>query len=398
MPEIDSAPGNTLMIVTIAPARFHHFDLARQLIKHHSLRRFYVGYPVFQLRKHGFSDARTVTFPWVATPYMALGRWGLLSRLSKRIFERLIPWTLDIFAALTMPPCDALIALSQSGLRAGIRVRKRGGVYVCDRGSTHIRFQNDILHQEFRRWGEEFPGIDSWMIEREEAEYSAADVITVPSSFVYRSFIERGVPATKLRCIPYGGDLGNFSPSGVPEAASLDVLFVGQICFRKGVPDLLDAFARVKHPNKRLRLAGGTHPEMRRFLDRQPPPPNVEFLGHVPHAELKKLMSVSHVLVLPSVEEGLALVMAQAMACGCPVIASVNSGAEDLFEDGEHGFIVPIRSPGIIAERLQRFADEPGLREKMGGAALARVRALGGWDTYGDEMIRVLTDFIDRHQ
>ena len=68
-------------------------------------------------------------------------------------------------------------------------------------------------------------------------------------------------------------------------------------------------------------------------------------------------MSSSHVLVLPSVEEGLALVQAQAMACGCPLISSTNTGGEDLFSDGVEGFLVPIRSPEAIAERLQQLAD-----------------------------------------
>ena len=58
-------------------------------------------------------------------------------------------------------------------------------------------------------------------------------------------------------------------------------------------------------------------------------------------------MSRSHVMVLPSIEEGLALVQAQALACGCPVIGTRHTGAEDLFSDGNEGFIVPIRNSRI---------------------------------------------------
>ena len=71
----------------------------------------------------------------------------------------------------------------------------------------------------------------------------------------------------------------------------------------------------------------------------------MEFLGVVGQERLAELMSTSHVMVLPSIEEGLALVQGQAMACGCPVIASTNTGAEDLFTDGVEGFVVPIRDP-----------------------------------------------------
>ena len=68
----------------------------------------------------------------------------------------------------------------------------------------------------------------------------------------------------------------------------------------------------------------------------------------MPQDRLAAIMSSSHVMILPSIEEGLALVQAQAMACGCPLISSTNTGGEDLFSDGVEGFVVPIRSPEAI--------------------------------------------------
>jgi len=105
-------------------------------------------------------------------------------------------------------------------------------------------------------------------------------------------------------------------------------------------------------------------------------------------------MSSSHVMVLPSVEEGLALVQAQAMACGCPLISSTNTGGEDLFTDGVEGFVVPIRSPEAIAARLQQLADDPALRQRMSEAALARVRQIGGWHQYGEAWAKLLRELI----
>jgi glycosyltransferase involved in cell wall biosynthesis len=105
-------------------------------------------------------------------------------------------------------------------------------------------------------------------------------------------------------------------------------------------------------------------------------------------------MSRSHVLALASVEEGLALVQGQAMACGCPVVATMATGAEDLFTDGVEGFIVPDRDAAALAGRLQQLADDPALRGRMSAAALARVKHLGGWDRYGelwDELLHTLT-------
>jgi len=77
------------------------------------------------------------------------------------------------------------------------------------------------------------------------------------------------------------------------------------------------------------------------------------------------------------------------MACGLSVIATPNTGAEDLFTDGVEGFIVPIRDPKAIREKVQWMLDNPMKRQEMGEAALQRVQQLGGWDAYGDRCLAV---------
>ena len=73
------------------------------------------------------------------------------------------------------------------------------------------------------------------------------------------------------------------------------------------------------------------------------------------------------------------------MACGCPVVATKATGAENLFTDGVEGFIINDRDTDALADRLQRLADDPALRQQMSAAALERVQHLGGWNTYGDK-------------
>ncbi len=122
---------------------------------------------------------------------------------------------------------------------------------------------------------------------------------------------------------------------------------------------------------------------MKTVLDRLPQQ-SVELLGALPQEQLAHLMSTSHVMVLPSIEEGLALVQGQALACGCPVLCSTNTGGEDLFTSGVEGFVVPVRDVEALTDRMQRLADDPALQSQMSEAALHRVRLLGGWDDYGD--------------
>jgi glycosyltransferase involved in cell wall biosynthesis len=297
-------------------------------------------------------------------------------------------WTLK-----RIPPCDAFIAISGAGLKTGRLVQQRGGKFICDRGSSHQRYQEQLVADEYRRWDVERPISDIRDTLREEQIYETADAITVPSRFAARSFIESGVPAEKLRVIPYGVRLERFTRTGEPPTDRFQVLFAGSVALRKGVPYLLEAFAKLRHPAKRLRIAGTVHPDLKTVLDRLPRE-NVEFLGSVKQDTLAQLMSTSHVMVLPSLEEGLALVQGQALACGCPVLCSTNTGGEDLFTDGVEGFIVPIRDVDALTEKMQQLADDPALQSKMSEAALRRVQSIGGWKDYGDQWETVLSDLI----
>ena len=90
----------------------------------------------------------------------------------------------------------------------------------------------------------------------------------MPSEFARRSFTEMGVPANKVVKIPYGVLLSRFRPSRPPSTDTFDVLFAGTVCLRKGVPYLLQAFQMLKHPRKRLRIAGTVDPETLAVLER----------------------------------------------------------------------------------------------------------------------------------
>jgi glycosyltransferase involved in cell wall biosynthesis len=202
-----------------------------------------------------------------------------------------------------------------------------------------------------------------------------------------------GVPAEKVHKIPYGVRLDRFRPVAEPPKDRFEVLFVGAVSLQKGIPYLLQAFAQLKHPQKRLRIVGGLSREMGPILPRLPQD-NVEFVGHVRQDRLAAIMSSSHVMVLASVQDGFGMVLSQAMACACPVICSTNTGGPDLVTEGREGFIVPTRSPEAIAGRLQQIAEDRALRQRMGEAALARVRHIGGWQEYGDGWVDLLYRLI----
>lgn len=102
--------------------------------------------------------------------------------------------------------------------------------------------------------------------------------------------------------------------------------------------------------------------------------------------------------MLPSVEEGLALVQAQALACGCPVICTPNTGGEDIFRDGEAGFVVPVRNALAIVDRLERLAGDVRLAQEMRVNAVKTVAGMGGWTAYGDSWAEFLKSVVQRGQ
>jgi len=363
---------------------YHHFELAHQLQRRNHLRRIYSTWPWARLRREGLPRKFVRTNPLVHTLDTLLRSTPIYSPALSGHFNQWVSDSFDAWLYRHIEPCDALIAISGAGLTTGPLVQSRGGKFICDRGSTHQRFQNQIMVDEYQQWGIPYAKPPDHILRREEALYALADAITVPSHVALRSFLEMGVPVEKLYVIPYGVRLDKFTPIKPPPTDSFEVLFAGQISLRKGIPYLLQAFTRLRHPRAHLTLAGAVQDDLRPMLAVLPTT-NVTFTGSIPQPELARLMSRSHVLALPSIEEGLALVQGQAMACGCPVIATAATGAEDLFTDGIEGFIIPSRDPNTLADRLQLLADDPALQARLSAAALARVKHLGGWDHYGDQ-------------
>jgi glycosyltransferase involved in cell wall biosynthesis len=104
------------------------------------------------------------------------------------------------------------------------------------------------------------------------------------------------------------------------------------------------------------------------------------YLGSLPQRRLAALFQQTDVFVFPTLMEGMGLSLLEAMSAGVPVITT-DRGTGDLVRDGIEGFMVPIRDPHAIAEKLALLRDRPDLRAAMGRAA--RMRALAfTWERY----------------
>jgi len=201
-------------------------------------------------------------------------------------------------------------------------------------------------------------------------EIATADHIIVPSDFVRMTLREHPAINATIDVIPYGAPPANSAAlAGRTRAPKLRLLYVGHLSQRKGVSYLFDAMRRLQGAAT-LTLIG--------------PKPDVEcvalsaalkrhnWLGTMPHGRVLEIMAQHDVFLFPTLFEGLALVVLEAMAHGLPVITTPNSGAEDFIDDGKDGFMVPIRDADAIVARVLELAGDGDRLVSMSAAALKK--------------------------
>jgi glycosyltransferase involved in cell wall biosynthesis len=223
----------------------------------------------------------------------------------------------------------------------------------------------------------------------ELSEYEAADLLLVPSEYARRTFVDRGVPADKLVLHQYGYDVERFfaAPDGRAPAADrpFTAIFVGRCEPRKGLHHALRAWVDSGAAGDgRFVICGAFEPGYREALQPLVEHPSVEVHGFV--ADPASLMREADVFVLPSVEEGSALVTYEAKACGCVLLVSEAAGAR--CEHGVDGFV---HAPGDVAaltEHLRALHRDPVLLARLRAAAIETSRA-SSWAAAGEQLASI---------
>ncbi len=354
---------------------FHAFRLAEQLERRGLLQRLVTTHR--PLRGEQIPNERLVANIVPEILMRGPRRFGLRWEIG----DYLKAVSFDRWAVRHVRDCDLLVGFALFSLLSSRAARASGAHTVLERGSTHILTQQALLAEEHQRWGAEAPPVDRRLLARQLEEYEEAEYIAVPSRFVLESFLAHGFPRERIVHVPYGVHLDQFTAGATP-GRPFRIVAVG-LSLRKGTPYLLDAVARLNVPDVELWLVGAVPAGQRAMLDRARVP--FRHLGGLSQAELARVYRDASVFVLPSVEEGLALVILEAMASGLPVVVTPNTGAEDIVTHGREGLIVPARDAGALADALlELYEDEP--RRRAMGEAAARTAASWGWDVYGDRI------------
>ena len=242
--------------------------------------------------------------------------------------------------------------------------RRDGQIRLLVRASSHIRTQRDLLEQEIDRTGIATTTPSSWRIDREETEYELADRVEVPSTFVKNSFLDRGFPTENLVTLQLGVRAQTFAPSRgaverrlkrIERGEPLRVLFVGAISLRKGFWDFASVARTLNNQGFIFRAVGPTESTMRDFANEHSD--CIELRSASPEMDLAKEYEWADIFLLPTIEDGFAVVLVQAQAAGLPIIATTNCAAPDIIREGKDGWIVPIRDPDACIQRLSWCRD-----------------------------------------
>jgi len=374
---------NSPRVAIAAHGRYHAFDLARELHRMGHLARLTTTYPAFAVRRFVPASASLRT-----VPALGLWRWAHARAAVIPSPDPGLAKAFARFAARTLPDgADLLVGWSAGILEAIAPAHDRGMSVIVERGSTHISHQAETLEEEYRSFRLAPPTTAPETIERELAEYQAADAIVTPSRFAAETFAVRGIDPAKVHVNPLGVDMTRFEAAERPNRDRPTILFVGRVGLRKGVPWLLRGFAPLAG-RARLRLVGPVEPGMERILSGEPTT-GVDVTGPLHGDALRAAFAEADIFCLPSIEEGFALAILEAMSAGLPVVATEATGCGEAVDDGTEGLVVPVRDAAAVTGALTTLVEDAARRCAMGDAARNRIVREFGWDRYGARALAI---------
>jgi len=343
--------------VIALPGHNSYYDyLALALHKHELLRFIAMG---TRRGVAGLPDEFTRLNPAIGlATYIAAKTLPQFSAESFRC--RLYPW-FDHWVKRQLHPGDHIISSYAYANECFKWVRANGGKTFLDSGNSHPENFWKILSEEQRRQNCPYPPVPEHYYRREMAMMEHVDYVMPTSSFVIRSFLERGFKPESLLFHSRPVNLSVFKPLETrrPKDRPLTLICTGELCLRKGTPYLLEAFRLVqkKIPGVKFVLRRIIRSDIKSVLARHHDLP-IQWLESMSQQELARHLRQADIFILPSLEDGLALTVVEALVSGLPTITTPNTGASDFIQPGVNGEVVPIRDAQAIADAVLKWADK----------------------------------------
>lgn len=320
-------------------------------------------------------------------PYKLLGVTNA-SRLHDHIVARRLERMAGEIDIVHCWPRGALTTL-QTAKRLGIPT-------VLERPNAHTRYCYQVVADECRRIGMQLAHReyrhDERALQLEELEFAAANRLLCPAAFPEQSFLDRGFPAKSLARHAYGFDAGKYFPDTAPRdpQCRFSALFVGVDPVRKGLHLALEAWiSSPASQDGKFLIAGDLAPEFKSRFAKQLSHPSVTMLGH--RKDVPELMRKADVLLLPSLEEGSALVCSEAIGSGC--VPLVSNACSDACRHMENSLVHRVGDVGALKEHIALVFQNRELLGRLREGAL-RSRQDLTWSAAGKKLLNVYEQVI----
>jgi len=274
-------------------------------------------------------------------------------------------------------------------------VKKNGGIAICELATAHITFAKRILNEEKRlhpEWEDSISNVDFPMYyeKRLVEEPNEADIVIAASAFTKLTLTESGISESKIHILPLGADIEHikYLEKKRNKNKPLKLLFAGTVTQRKGIYYLLEAMKHFSKSEVELHIIGnmfGSGAAFEKYKD------VYTYHGSLAQQQLFERYHEFDVLILPTIFEGFALVIVEAMAAGLPVITTAHSIGPELINDDQNGYIVPIRNIEAIKLSIEKIVNKTE-NEFQEMSKKARSSALNySWSEYSNR----LKDFLN---
>lgn len=296
---------------------------------------------------------------------------------------------------------DIVHAWPLGSLRTLQTAARMGIPAVLERPNAHTRFAYEVVQKECEKLGIVLPpdhehAYKAGVLAKEEAEYDAAFRLLCPSDFVVQTFLDQGFSRERLARDQYGYDESVYH-SGQQvrdDQRGLTMLFVGGCAPRKGLHYALEAWLRSPAcRNGKFMIAGAFVPDYAEKLSSMLAHPSVEVLGH--RSDVPELMRKSDLLVLPSIEEGSALVTSEARASGCVLVVSDAAGA--ICRHMENALVHRAGDVDQLTEHLALLDGNRDLLQKLRDASLRTADEIT-WKAAGRKLLAAYQQTIAEYR
>jgi len=215
----------------------------------------------------------------------------------------------------------------------------------------------------------------------------------VASSYTAKTLADQGIPRSEIHVVPYGVETRDYPCRDFAPRAEdpFRIIWIGSMTQRKGLSYFLEAMGSLPQDNLEVLICG--HHAVDRPLINKFGIRSVRAYKSLPTSKLTHLLRTCDLFVLPSLVEGFAHVILEAMSSGVPVLTTRSTCAPDVLEDGVHGFLVPIRDPAAIANRVIWGRQHRMELYQMGQAAAAQARTFT-WDRFRKGVVHAYTEMV----